>query len=84
MGYIFIIQGKWRERGNALLPHSSGRRQAYVNSSSFLLGKRVFDPMRSHEDFRGADFSSHQQKGGNRCYNMLNHLRFLHNEGLLL
>ena len=33
-------------RGKAcLLPHSSGRHQAYTISSAFVLGKRVFDPM---------------------------------------
>ena len=36
------------EGGRRLLPHPSSSCQAYITSSSFVSGKRVFDPMRSN------------------------------------
>ena len=47
VGYIFIIQGNWGV-GKDHLPHSSSRHQASITSSSFVLGERIFDPMRSN------------------------------------
>ena len=41
-GYILIIEGKWGGGKDLFLPHSVGRCQAYIISSSFVLGKRVF------------------------------------------
>ena len=51
------------------------RCQAYIISSSFIPGKRVFDPMRSHSDCHGA--YSNQQKGSKF---FLNHVSSPYNE----
>ena len=48
VAYIFVIQGKWGVGEDHLLPHPSGRPQAHITSSSFVLGRRVFDPMTSN------------------------------------
>ena len=58
-----IIKGKWRRGKDRLFPVSSNSCQAYITSFSFLLDRRVFDPMRSNEDCHRAYWN--QQKGGN-------------------
>ena len=52
MGYSFIIKRELEagEGKDRFLPHSSGKGQAYISSSSFVLGRRVSDPVRSNQD----------------------------------